>query len=180
MTPCQLPQGAMAGQGKVSELVLLIVPLILLSFHLLCCCRGFLAEGIYIFYAYIIVFLKKSTRSSLATFIIFVSNKILIQFLKDCLVETCVSGTKDMQTLQTLLHFAAHQPRREQKKTNSHQVGKMFSLQHHHRCSNGLWLHCESDPENAFLCKAQIGRRIHHLDHTECTGQVYTVYHEYV
>lgn len=44
--------GGKAGQGKISELLLLIVPLILLSFHLLCCYWAFLAEDIYILYAY--------------------------------------------------------------------------------------------------------------------------------
>lgn len=171
--------GGIAGQGRVSELFLLIVPLILLSFHLLCC-WSFLAEGIYIFYAYIKAFLKKSTRSNLATLLIFASNKIPIQSQKNCLLETWVNGSTDMQTLQALLHFTTRQPRREQKKASSHQVGKKLSLEHHHRCNNGLWLHYESDPENAFLCKVQIGRRIHHLVHMECTGKVYAVYHEYV
>lgn len=56
--------------GKVSELIVLIVPLILLSFHL----QILFANGIYILYAYIIAFLKNPTINSLATFFFSVSN----------------------------------------------------------------------------------------------------------
>lgn len=98
----------------------------------------------YIFYAYIIAFLQKSTRSNPATFIIFVSNKILIQSLKSCLLKTWVHAN-----LAGSCTFCYS--RREQTKASSHQVGEKLSSECCHRCYNGLWLHCESDPENAFF-----------------------------
>lgn len=123
------------------------ITLILFSFHLLCC-WNFLAEGIYIFYAHIIAFLQKSTRSNLATFIIFVSNKILIRSLKSCLLK--MSSWKHRHAnLASSCTFCYS--RREQMKASSQQVGEKLSSECHHRCNNGLWLHCESDPENAFF-----------------------------
>lgn len=119
-------------------------------------------------------------------FLIFIPNNIPIQSPKNFWSHeltrhrhaSLASFLKNLHYL--LFTLFIHQPRKEQKKASSHQVGKKDFSRTSHRCNNGLWLHCESHPKNAFsgkvFQKVQIGRRMHHLEHTE----VYAVYDEYV